>query len=120
MIQPPSAGDRQLLGRNGEDAVARWYENQGYTVVARNWRVREGEIDIVVRGDRCLVFCEVKTRSSLRFGSGREAVTITKQRRIRQLATRFLQENDLGFVERIRFDVAAVMGKRVDVVMDAF
>jgi putative endonuclease len=49
--------DRRALGASGEDAVAAWYEGNGYEILARNWRCREGELDLVVRRARVLVFC---------------------------------------------------------------
>jgi putative endonuclease len=91
----------------GEDAVARWYEAAGYEVLDRNWRCRDGELDLVViRGDT-LVFCEVKTRASTRFGAPFEAVTLTKQRRLRNLALRWLAEHGTHR-SALRFDVASV------------
>ena len=103
---------RRRLGTFGEDAAARWYEARGFEIVDRNWRVREGEIDLVVRTGRTIVFCEVKTRSSDRFGSPVEAVTITKQRRLRTLAAKWLAEHPARRGEErrgeVRFDVASV------------
>lgn len=98
---------RRRLGNAGEDAVAAWYEAAGYRLVDRNWRCREGEIDLVVSRDTTLVFCEVKTRISTRFGAPVEAVTATKQRRLRALAARWLAEHDAPR-RALRFDVASV------------
>lgn len=98
---------RRTLGTRGEAAVARWYRARGYTVLDRNWRVREGEIDLVVRRGRLLVFCEVKTRRGDAFGSPFDAVTARKQARLRGLALRWLAARGAGRVP-IRFDVAAV------------
>lgn len=97
------------LGARGEDLTVAWYTNQGYTVLARNWRCREGELDLVVSRGRCVAFCEVKTRSGAGFGLPAEAVTGEKQRRLRRLATRWLAEQPPsgGFAE-VRFDVACV------------
>jgi putative endonuclease len=117
-------GRRQRLGARGEQLAADWYAARGYDIVARNWRCREGEIDLIVarRGD--LVFCEVKTRTSDRFGVPAEAVTPAKQRRLRVLAARFLAEHDRrvdgGGRGALRFDVVAVMGGRVEVIEAAF
>jgi putative endonuclease len=102
-----SADPRRRLGACGEDAVARWYEARGYSVASRNWRVREGELDLVLRRGRTVVFCEVKTRRGDAFGTPFEAVTITKQRRLRTLAVRWLAEHHVRAGE-LRFDVAAV------------
>ena len=58
----------QARGRWGEEEAARWYRTRGYEVVARNWRCRAGELDLVARIDRTVVFCEVKARRSDAFG----------------------------------------------------
>ena len=112
----------RALGLAGEAAAAAWYEAQGYEVVARNWRVREGEIDLIVRRDTTYVFCEVKARSSHAFGAPIEAVGRQKQVRIRRLAARWLTERDpaSGRVHEIRFDVASVMGGNVEVAEGCF
>jgi putative endonuclease len=99
---------RRRLGNAGENAVAEWYEAGGYRVVERNWRCRDGELDVVVTRGDTLVFCEVKTRASTRFGGPVEAVTATKQRRLRMLAARWLAEHNTRR-RRLRFDVASVM-----------
>lgn len=110
---------RRALGGAGESAAAAWYEARGYEVLARNWRVREGELDLVVRRDRTVVFCEVKARSSAAFGVPAEAVTATKQRRVRSMATRWLAATGVRPAV-IRFDVASVLAGQVEVIEDAF
>jgi putative endonuclease len=100
-------GARREVGRNGEDAAAAWYEAAGYKVVERNWRVREGEIDLIARCDSTLVFCEVKTRRGDTFGLPAEAVTARKQARIRGLARQWLAAHAVR-VDQLRFDVADV------------
>jgi putative endonuclease len=125
----PAGNARRDLGRRGEEAAARWYTDAGYTVVARNWRCPDGEIDLVAtdRTGLTVVVCEVKTRSSTAFGSPEEAVTASKQRRLRRLAARWLSDqHSSGSPPRsVRFDVVAVLDKGsgglvVDVVVDAF
>ena len=112
---------RRTLGARGEDAAAAWYTKQGYEVVARNWRCREGELDLIVRNGRTYVFCEVKTRTTSVFGAPVEAVTRDKQMRIRRLAARWLEDGAPGPAKDIRFDVASVLGPRdVEVVEGAF
>lgn len=110
---------RRRLGDRGEAAAAAWYEARGYQVVSRNWRCRQGEIDLIVSSGGAVVFCEVKTRSSNRFGTPAEAVTASKQRRIRGLAVQWLADNP-GCGSVVRFDVAQVSGGQVDVIIDAF
>jgi putative endonuclease len=115
---------RRALGAAGEDAAADWYRAAGYRVLDRNWRCRDGELDLVVGRPGVIVFCEVKTRRSDAFGAPFEAVTITKQRRLRVLAVRWLQEHPQRG-SRVRFDVASVYATRgqratIDVREDAF
>src|SRR5262249_12429063 len=98
---------RREVGAAGEDAVARWYADAGFTVLARNWRVREGELDLAAGPGEAMVCGEVKPRRSDAFGLPAEAVTPTKQARIRRLAVQWLAasgERSAG----LRFDVAAV------------
>ena len=105
------ATHRAALGRAGEDAALASYRERGYRLLARNWRCRTGEIDLVVEREGLVVFCEVKTRSGSAFGGGYEAVTSTKQRKLRQLAVQFVAWN--GFVPRAsRFDVASVQRRQ--------
>ena len=115
--------DRRAVGAIGEDAAAAWYRDAGYEIVARNWRVRAGEIDIVARRGRVLVVCEVKTRTSDAFGAPVEAITRTKQLRLRKLAGLFLAaEPQPGC--GVRFDVASVtpggVGPKVEIIEAAF
>ena len=98
---------RRAVGAAGEEAVARWYGEAGYVVLSRNWRVRDGEIDVIARRDRTLVFCEVKTRRGDGFGTPAEAVTPRKQARLRKLAVLWLSENGAR-ADVLRFDVASV------------
>jgi putative endonuclease len=104
----PARDPRRALGARGEAAVAAWYEREGYQVVDRNWRRREGELDLVVERGRVVVFCEVKTRRSDRFGAPVEAITREKRQRLRVLAAKWLDERH-AVVRELRFDVASVM-----------
>jgi len=115
---------RRVVGRNGEDAAAAWYTAAGYEILGRNWRVREGELDLVVRGAGVIAFCEVKTRRGDAFGLPAEAVTPRKQQRLRLLAGRWLRDHAESY-GGLRFDVASVGpdgrgGWNVDVISNAF
>ena len=113
------AGPNQALGAYGENLAARWYEDNGYTVVAQNWRGAAGEIDLVVQRDGVVVISEVKTRTSAAFGSPAEAVGPAKQKRLRRLAAEWLTATSPGRVD-IRFDVVSVLAGEVDVIEGAF
>jgi putative endonuclease len=110
---------RLRLGAEGEALAAAWYEAHGYTVLARNWRCSEGEIDLVLHRGRAVVICEVKTRSSNAFGVPAEAVTSTKRAKLRVLASRWLEQAPFRPTE-IRFDVAAVLAGQLEIIEAAF
>jgi putative endonuclease len=107
----PGRDPRRALGDAGEDLAASWYASRGYELLDRNWRCREGELDLVVGADRLVVFCEVKTRRGDAFGAPFEAVTGTKQRRLRGLALRWLDAHP-GSGAELRFDVVSIVSRR--------
>ncbi|MGH9041633.1 MAG: YraN family protein [Acidimicrobiia bacterium] len=104
---------RLELGASGEELAAGWYTAAGYQVLARNWRCREGELDLIASRGGVAVFCEVKTRRGDRFGLPAEAVTPAKQRRLRRLALLWLAERPAGAPRfpDLRFDVASVVAR---------
>jgi putative endonuclease len=110
----------QRLGRRGEALAARWYETNGYRILDRNWRCSVGEIDIVASGHGVVVFCEVKTRSSYRFGHPSEGVTSAKQHRIHRLGAAWLDAAGVKRPPRRRFDIAAVVAGQVSILKGAF
>jgi putative endonuclease len=110
---------RRTLGVEGEELAAAWYEAHGYEVVARNWRCRTGELDLVVRRNRTFVFCEVKTRTTDAFGIPAIAVDQRKRQRLRVLAARYLEDSPVRARE-IRFDVVSIVGDDVLVIEGAF
>lgn len=98
---------RRDLGAFGERVAAAHLEAKGYRIRARNFRCREGEIDIVAQHDDCLVFVEVRTRRGDALGSPAESVTAAKERRLLTVARAYLQQhNDVPPNQRI--DVLAV------------
>ncbi len=97
------------LGRRGEDLAAEYLEGLGLVVLARNWRCREGELDILATdGLSTLVVCEVKTRTGTGFGTPFEAVTLGKRRRLRRLTQLYLSATHSGW-QRVRFDVIGIL-----------
>ncbi len=100
---------RRATGASGEDWAAAWLTGRGWTVVARNWRCRTGELDIIARDpEGALVACEVKTRRGLGYGDPLESITHAKLRRLRDLVCewRQSQEEPVGFV---RLDAIGIL-----------
>ncbi|MFN2389292.1 MAG: YraN family protein [Actinomycetota bacterium] len=114
---------RPALGRAGESAACDLYRRAGFTIVERNYRCSAGEIDVVARRGDTVVFCEVKTRMTERWGEPYEAVDHRKRARLRRLAAIWLGERRPGPVE-VRFDIVSVIvrGARLQVahMPDAF
>lgn len=107
------ADGRAQLGQWGEDVAAQHLVATGATVLARNWRCREGELDIVaLEPGGTLVFCEVKTRTGTAFGEPAEAVGAVKARRVRAVACRWLAEHRPPGAHELRFDVVSVVRGR--------
>ena len=99
---------RTTLGRRGEDLAAELYERSGFRIVERNYRTSEGEIDVVARRGDVVVFCEVKTRGTDRWGLPAETVVASKRARLKRLAARWMRERGPGPVE-VRFDVVSIV-----------
>jgi putative endonuclease len=101
---------RKQLGSAGERIAARYYVEAGFEIFGMNWRVTGGEIDLIAgkRTQSLIVFCEVKTRNGDRFGTGLDAVTPEKQRRIRTLAYQWLLIDSMQKWDEVRFDVVAI------------
>jgi putative endonuclease len=99
---------RPELGRRAEQLVAEHLEQRGFWLLARNARLGHLEIDLVARRGSLVVFCEVRSRSDDRFISPAHTITPVKRQRLRQAATLWLRQADLGFVE-VRFDAASVV-----------
>ena len=108
-----------LLGRKGERVACRWLLRKGFDVLARRWRGRRGELDIVALEGDILAFLEVKTRSSARYGEPWEFVDPKKQLILRRAAEEFIAEYDLGQYT-YRFDIVSVTGKEVMLYRNAF
>ena len=117
LVAPTQSTHNQSFGAWGEELVAEWYRDHGYKIVARNWRCRQGEIDIIASRELALVICEVKTRANADLGSPALAVDVNKQQRLRRLAAHWLSEHPNNRVA-VRFDVAAVIGPKEDVSLE--
>ena len=102
------AESTKLKGAWGEETAADYLRKKGYVILGLNYRVRGGEIDIIARNRRCLVFAEVKTRKSDRFAQAREYVTSAKRQRLILAAQMYLAANPTKL--QPRFDVIEVYG----------
>jgi putative endonuclease len=98
---------RQKLGKSGEDLACDELTGRGYAILARRYRIRGGEIDIIARDGPTVVFVEVKARSGHDFGDGAEAITRFKRRRMAAIALDYLARQKLTNVP-CRFDVVSI------------
>jgi putative endonuclease len=120
----PARADRQILGKAGEELACRELRRRGYVVLARRYRTRFGEIDIVCEDGRTIVFVEVKARRTARYGEAIETISFRKRRKIGAMALDYLAWT--GRVDDpCRFDVVAIDGigtstQTIRVVTDAF
>ncbi|MGA8112480.1 MAG: YraN family protein [Actinocatenispora sp.] len=109
---PPRPDDRRAVGAYGEQLAAQHLLADGLTLLARNWRCRHGELDLVghdpASGPGTLVFCEVKTRRSGRYGPPAQAVVGPKAARIRRLAAQWMADTGTHLAD-VRFDVISVL-----------
>lgn len=112
--------NNRRTGSRYESVAADYLVEQGYRILERNFYSRQGEIDLVARDGRYLVFVEVKYRSGTANGSPAEAVGPLKQRRIRGTARYYLYSRGLPEDTPCRFDVVAVTGGQIELIRDAF
>jgi len=112
------------LGIKGEKLAAELVESEGYKLIMANYICRLGEIDLIARDNDTLVFIEVRTRKSDKFGLPQETVNLKKQKKIRQVAQYYLKYNNLSGV-KCRFDVVGIVWKegqkpKAELIKDAF
>ncbi len=113
---PPST---HVRGNNAESRAAELLVRKGYTIVERNFRTKLGELDIIARDGTTLVFVEVRSRKTTKFGSALEAVGWRKQRQVTRVAKMYLARRRPRFVS-CRFDVVGITGDEVVHVKDAW
>ncbi len=110
----------QLRGDRAEQRALRYLARNGQTCLARNFRTRGGEVDLVTLDGETLVFVEVRARQSLAFGYPEETVGWRKRRRLVQAARVFLTRYPQHGARPCRFDVVAFYGDRIHLITDAF
>ena len=110
---------KKLLGRAGELKAEEFLKKKGFKILKTNYKTHCGEIDIIALDGECLVFVEVKTRSSEEFGLPSEAVTIKKQEKYFKVALEFLQR-EKKLDSQCRFDVIEIENGQINHIIDAF
>ncbi len=111
--------NQRKLGSVYEQAIGFYLEQQGYEIVAFNYRCPLGEIDLIAKDGEDIVFCEVKYRSGKCCGSAAEAVDRKKQKRIWRAALQYLTVNKMENIP-CRFDVIGIEGGKISVIKNAF
>jgi putative endonuclease len=99
---------RHQIGAWGEEIASQYLEAKGYKIRARNWRTREGEVDLVAQDGETIVFVEVKTRTTKDFGWPEESITPKKRRRLQLAALAYLIDQELPSDILWRIDVVAI------------
>lgn len=114
---------QQNFGRRGEELAVGHLKKNGYKIIERNFRTGTGEIDIIAKHKGRIVFVEVKTRRTRRYGHPKLAVTAGKQRKISMVALAYLKKHQ-AMQKRARFDVVTVQwsesGPAIDIIPNAF
>ncbi len=114
--------DNYLKGKAGEDIAVYHLLKDGYEILKRNYRCKQGEIDIIAKDKNCLVFIEVKSRYNKKFGQGSEAITIRKSNKIKKVALNYMTRDcDIDY-DSVRFDAVEIyfMDKKVWIRKNAF
>lgn len=93
-------------GQRGEDLATEYLQQKGYTLLHRNWRYKRAEVDIIAERDKLLVFVEVKTRKSYKYGYPEEALNTTKQKQLVAAANAYVQ--DETELRELRFDLISI------------
>lgn len=96
----------KMIGAWGEEKASEYLKKKGYSIIGLNYKIRGGEIDIIAKNRKYIVFAEIKTRKNANFATAREYVTIAKQRKIVYTASIWLAQNELK--QQPRFDVLEV------------
>ena len=110
---------KNIIGKQGEALAVKFLKQNKYKILQTNFSTHVGEIDIIAIKNNVVTFVEVKYRSSLKFGSPREAVNTHKQNKIRLVASQFLQTNNLSGAQ-VQFDVVEILDGEITHIPNAF
>ena len=113
--------NKRQVGTEKEKLATEYLKKKGYFIIEKNYRVRQGEIDLIARDGMCIVFVEVKYRADGRSGDALEAVTGAKIRQISKMALFYLNQKKISIDNTpIRFDVIGINGDMVTHIENAF
>lgn len=113
--------NNRKTGQEKETVAVEYLRNKGYFIIQTNYRVRQAEIDIIARDGSCIVFVEVKYRSTDALGNPLEAVDLGKQKKISKAALFYMCNNKISPDNTpIRFDVVGILGDEVTHIVNAF
>ncbi len=112
--------NKRTIGTKYEEVAIKHLESKGYNIVAKNFRCKNGEIDIVAKEGRYLTFIEVKYRSNLKYGYPQEAINTKKIRRITNTAKYYMLKNGISYDTPCRFDVVAIQDDGIKIIKNAF
>jgi putative endonuclease len=110
--------DKIQKGKDGEDRAERFLAEKGFEIVARNYRYKRSEIDLIVRKENWLVFVEVRMRNSTAFGHPEETISEAKQKKVMEGAAHYLEESK--WMGNVRYDIVAIMQQEIVHFEDAF
>ncbi len=112
--------NKRRLGSANESRAVSFLESEGYDIIERNFRCRQGEIDIIATDGGILCFIEVKFRSNVYAGSPGEAIDLKKQKTIYKVAEYYLYKNKTDYDTPCRFDAVIMVGDSIELIKDAF
>jgi len=112
--------NKRKLGSAEESVAVSFLENAGYEIIERNFRCRQGEIDIIAADGDILCFVEVKFRSNDYAGSPGEAINLRKQQTIYRVAEYYLYKKGISYDAPCRFDAVVIIGDDITLIKDAF
>lgn len=119
MSDSPKNLYKKLLGIKGERLTIKYLKKQGYKILEKNYSTKFGEADIIAKKDNNIVFVEVKTRTSLRFGTPSQAVGYSKQSKYKNIALFYMQRNNLDDYV-LSFAVSEVLNGEINFINEAF
>lgn len=112
--------NKRMVGADKESLAAAYLKTKGVRIVCKNYRVRQGEIDLIGWEGDTLLFIEVKYRKNAKSGSAMEAVGFSKKRQISRVSLFYLNNHRIGMNVSMRYDVVAIDGEKITWIKNAF